>query len=51
MIDIDTNQLTTRFINNKGEVKDTFSITKQAGYQSAYQGCGGEQEVKGGANL
>ena len=51
VIDIDTNQLTTRFINNKGEVKDTFSITKQAGYQPAYQGCDGEQEVKGGAKL
>ena len=50
VIDIDKNQLTTRFINNKGEVKDTFSITRQAGYQPAYQGCGGEQEVKAATN-
>jgi hypothetical protein len=39
VIDIEGDQLTTRFINNKGEVKDAFSITRKAGYVSGYAGC------------
>lgn len=39
VIDIEGDQLTTRFINDKAVVKDTFSITKQAGYVSGYAGC------------
>ena len=39
VIDIDGEQMTTRFINNKGEVRDQFSIRKPAGYQSSYAGC------------
>ena len=42
VIDIDGNQLTTRFINDKDEVKDMFTITKQSGYVSGYAGCKGE---------
>jgi len=39
IIDIEGDQLTTRFINGKAVVKDMFSITKQAGYISGYAGC------------
>jgi len=39
VIDISGDKLIARFINNKGEVRDTFSITKKAGYDSGYQGC------------
>lgn len=39
VIDIENNELMTRFINNKGEVRDAFSITKQDGYVSGYAGC------------
>ncbi len=39
VIDIDGNTLIERFINDKGEVKDQFTIHKEAGYKSAYQGC------------
>ena len=39
LIDIDGNQLTSRFINSKGEVSDEFSISKDPGYQSSYKGC------------
>jgi len=39
VVDVVDNVLTARFINNKGELKDRFSITKTAGYQSSYQGC------------
>lgn len=39
VIDVEGNQLTTRFINNKAEVKDMFTITKQEGYVSGYAGC------------
>ena len=39
VIDIEGNQLTTRFINDRAEVKDMFTITKQDGYTSGYAGC------------
>ena len=39
VIDVDSNKLTARFINNKGQVRDEFSITKDAEYTSDYQGC------------
>jgi len=39
VIDVDGNKLTARFINNKGQIRDEFSITKEAGYSSDYQGC------------
>jgi len=39
VIDVVDNKLTSRFINNRGEVKDEFSIEKKAGYVSDYQGC------------
>lgn len=40
LIDVIDNRLVARFINDKGEVKDEFSITKEKGYESGYQGCG-----------
>ena len=39
VIDVDANKLMARFINNKGQVRDEFSITKDAGYTTEYQGC------------
>jgi len=39
VVDIIDNKLMARFINNKGEIKDEFSITKEAGFASDYQGC------------
>lgn len=39
VIDVVGNQLTSRFINNKGEVRDEFSIEKNAEYVSDYRGC------------
>jgi predicted phosphodiesterase len=39
VIDVDGLTLTARFINNKGEVRDEFSITRQDGYKSDYKGC------------
>jgi len=39
VIDVDNNKLIARFINNKGQVRDEFSITKDAEYTSDYQGC------------
>ncbi len=39
VIDVVGDKLTARFINNKGQVRDEFSITKEAGYSSNYQGC------------
>ena len=39
VIDVDGDKLTSRFINNKGQVRDEFSISKDAEYESAYQGC------------
>lgn len=39
VIDVVDNKLTSRFINNRGEVKDEFSIEKKAGYASDYRGC------------
>ena len=39
VIDVVGDTLTARFINDRGEVKDSFSIQKKAGYQSEYKGC------------
>ena len=39
VIDVDNNKLIARFINNKGQIRDEFSITKEAEYNSGYQGC------------
>ncbi len=39
VIDVVGDKLTVRFINKKGQVRDEFSITKQADYESGYQGC------------
>jgi hypothetical protein len=39
IIDIDGNRLTSRFINDKGEVKDEFSIEKKNGFVSNYTQC------------
>lgn len=39
VIDVSGHKLQARFINNKGEVRDEFSITKQADYTSDYAGC------------
>jgi hypothetical protein len=39
VVDIVDDKLTARFINNKGEVKDEFSISKEAGFVNDYQGC------------
>jgi hypothetical protein len=39
IIDIDGNRLTSRFINDKGEVKDEFSIEKKNGFISNYTQC------------
>jgi len=39
VIDVDNNKLIARFINNKGQVRDEFSIEKKAEYDSSYHGC------------
>lgn len=39
VIDIEDNELTARFINDKGHVMDEFSIVKDAEYVGEYQGC------------
>ena len=39
VIDVVDEKLTARFINDKGQVMDEFSITKEAEYKSKYQGC------------
>lgn len=39
VIDVDGNKLTSRFLNNKGVVRDEFTITKEVGYKSGYKGC------------
>ncbi len=39
VIDVEDNKLTARFIDKEGQVRDEFSITKQADYDSGYQGC------------
>lgn len=39
VIDVVGNKLTSRFINNKGEARDEFSIEKDAAYVSDYSGC------------
>jgi hypothetical protein len=39
VIDIDKDKLIARFINDKGEVRDEFSITKKADYKGTQQLC------------
>ena len=39
VIDINSNNLEARFINNQGQVRDEFSIVKNEEYRSDYQGC------------
>lgn len=39
IIDVNGNTLVARFINNKGQVRDEFSIEKNAEFNSGYQGC------------
>lgn len=39
VIDIKNNNLLARFINYKGQIMDTFSISKDDQYISTYQGC------------
>lgn len=39
VIDVNGNKLVARFINNQGQVRDEFSITKDAEYTADYQGC------------
>jgi len=39
IIDVDGNRLTSRFINDKGEVRDEFSIEKKNGFVSNYTQC------------
>ncbi len=39
VIDVIDNKLVARFINNKGQVRDEFSIEKKAEFNSEYQGC------------
>ncbi|SMG63608.1 metallophosphoesterase [methanotrophic bacterial endosymbiont of Bathymodiolus sp.] len=39
VIDINENKLIARFINHRGQVRDTFSIRKDDQYVSHYQGC------------
>ena len=39
VIDIDNHKLIARFINQKGQVRDEFSISKENEYVSDYQGC------------
>ena len=39
LIDVEDNRLTSRFINDKGEVRDEFSIEKQNGYTSNVTSC------------
>ena len=44
VIDVDGNRLTSRFINDKGEVKDEFSIQKQDGFVGKYTPCIAQRE-------
>jgi len=39
VIDVDGNRLTTRFINDEGEIKDEFSIEKKNGFTSNISPC------------
>ena len=39
VLDVNGNELKARFINDKGQVRDEFSITKDAEHKSDYQGC------------
>ena len=39
VLDVVANKLTARFINNNGQVTDTFSIEKKADFESGYEGC------------
>lgn len=44
IIDVEDNRLTSRFINDEGEVKDEFSIQKQDGTVSKYTQCIAQKE-------
>jgi len=44
IIDVEENRLTSRFINDEGEVKDEFSIQKQDGFVSKYTECIAQKE-------
>jgi hypothetical protein len=44
IIDIEGNRLTSRFINDEGEVRDEFSIQKQDGFVSKYTQCIAQKE-------
>ena len=46
VIDIEGNRLTSRFINDAGEVKDVFSIQKQEGYAGRDTQCISKMERK-----
>jgi hypothetical protein len=39
IIDVEGSRLTSRFINDKGEVRDEFSIEKKNGFVSNYTPC------------
>ena len=39
VIDVVENKLIARFINDKGQIRDSFSIEKKTGHKSDYQGC------------
>jgi hypothetical protein len=39
IIDVVDNKLVARFINKEGQVRDEFSIEKEAEFNSEYQGC------------
>ena len=39
VIDVDGYQLTSRFINDRGEVRDEFTIRKDVDYRGDYAGC------------
>ena len=39
VIDVEGNRLTSRFINDQGEVRDEFSIEKKNGFVSNYSQC------------
>jgi len=44
VIDVEGNRLTSRFINEEGEVKDEFSIQKQNGSVGKYTQCIAQKE-------
>ena len=45
LIDVEGNRLTSRFINDQGEVMDEFSIQKQNGFASNLTPCIIQEEV------